>query len=344
MTGNEGPKTERLAMMRPSSRQFFARGAGRRAMSRRREARLPRRPCPSSSAWAPPERRAAGMLQFASAVRVKGTDDRFSDHRRFRVSKVLGQGAHGIVYDAEDSERGQRVALKKLKNLDPAAVYRFKQEFRAVAALRHANLVRVHELMYSDGDWYLTMDVIEGEDFIAHVRGEAGLAVSSTVVAEEEAAAVAKPRPARAPTGRLDERRLRSALGQLAAGVLAIHAAGRLHRDLKPSNIRVTAEGRVFILDFGLAVAWQSDDGSGRTLERTGDLLGTPLYMSPEQAAGQRLTQASDWYSVGVILYEALTGRVPFEGGAYDVLRGKQIWTAPDPRAHAPDLPGDLAE
>jgi serine/threonine protein kinase len=115
--------------------------------------------------------------------------------------------------------------------------------------------------------------------------------------------------------------RLRASLRQLTEGVAALHAAGKLHRDLKPSNVLVTPEGRVVILDFGLAVEWARDPLEGASRDR---LAGTLTYMSPEQAAGEELTRASDWYSVGVMLYQSMTGKLPFEGTRLQVFHDKQ--------------------
>jgi len=135
------------------------------------------------------------------------------------------------------------------------------------------------------------------------------------------------------------EARLRAALKQLVDGVLALHAAGILHRDLKPFNVLVARDGHVVILDFGLAatttdLAPSSQDGR----------FGTPAYMSPEQARGGALTMASDWYAIGVMLYEALTGQLPFSGAAADMLHARLNRTPRDPRTIRADLPEDLAD
>ncbi len=136
--------------------------------------------------------------------------------------------------------------------------------------------------------------------------------------------------------GVVDGVRLRAALRQLALGVLAIHRAKKLHRDLKPSNVLCTASGRVVILDFGLVAT------PGPRRERR--VVGTPAYMSPEQAQGLPLGPASDWYAVGVMLYEALTGELPIEGDVRAIMAGKQSFDAPDPRTRAQGVPDDLAE
>ena len=128
--------------------------------------------------------------------------------------------------------------------------------------------------------------------------------------------------------GVVDEVRLRAAFAQLVAALVAIHRLGIVHRDIKPSNVLVTAEGRVVVLDFGLAAELTSD------ATPVGSLAGTPGYMAPEQALGQTPTPASDWYSVGVMLYEALTGQLPFTGTPFEILLAKQQ----SPRSLTPPL------
>ena len=173
---------------------------------------------------------------------------------------------------------------------DPAAIYRFKNEFRSLTDVNHPNLVQLYELLLDDQRWFFTMELVEGRDFLDHCRGHP--------VTDPEI----PPAAVDDPDG------LREIARQLATGLSALHDAGKLHCDIKPSNIRVAHDGRVVLLDFGLVQELFPTHGD---LTVDAELAGTPAYMSPEQAAGSRLTVASDWYSVGVVLYEALTGHRP---------------------------------
>jgi eukaryotic-like serine/threonine-protein kinase len=243
---------------------------------------------------------------------------------RFELLEVLGRGGMGVVYKARDRRTGQVVALKEMRQVSPEALYRFKKEFRSRADRTHENLVSLYELFAEGDEWYFTMELVEGVDFTSYVRhGHDRHAVRSS------------PRPADAAA----IERLRGALRQLAAGVAAIHEAGQMHRDLKPGNVLVAAAGRVVVLDFGLVAEL---DRSSSLNSTEGRLLGTVPYMAPEQAAGRSLTPAADWYSVGVILYESLTGRLPFDGNAYEVLQAKQNNDPRPPQEHVPDVPDDL--
>ena len=231
---------------------------------------------------------------------------------RFGIGRRVGEGAMGCVFEAFDEQRRSAVAIKTLSWLDPDSVYRIKSEFRSLADVRHPNLCQLHEL-FSDDGWFFSMELVNGERFDRWVR----------------------------PNDVLDESRLRDALAQLLSGVGAIHDAGKLHRDLKPSNVLVDEDGRVVVLDFGLAVAWNPDD-PGRTGMQEG-LSGTPAYMAPEQVSGAAATAASDLYSIGTMLFVALTGRLPFQGGVDEILAAKLRDPAIGVGAVFADAPPDLA-
>jgi eukaryotic-like serine/threonine-protein kinase len=274
--------------------------------------------------------------------------DSFEGTERFSIRRRLGAGSFGTVYEAFDAERGTPVALKVLRQADPAAIYRFKKEFRALADVTHPNLVELFELMSDGVRWFFTMELIDGVPFLKHVRGNALLALqtstaSPTIDARERAAADTVERridPAALEIeARPDWDRLRTLFLQLAEGLSALHAAGRVHRDIKPGNVMVSREGRVVILDFGLVA-----ELTPQMLDRSSGLhaVGTPAYMSPEQARGLAVGAATDWYSLGVILYEALTGVLPFCGEMTDLLARKQHRDPVPPRKHVPVVPEDL--
>jgi serine/threonine protein kinase len=330
------------------------------------------------------------------------TEDHKADPRtalsgRFVFEQQLGEGGFGTVYRARDTLRDATVAVKVLTRVDPVSLFNFKTEFRALTCLVHPNLVQLHELLARDGQWLLSMELIEGGDFLAFVRplgpdqraagsrpsgqeaspgttssitpsvGEIPWGNSQSVVpilasdgpSESDTARGAKQRKPRR-TGALDESRLRSALRQLCDGLGALHQANRLHRDLKPANVLVCAEGgRVAICDFGLVTeggvgprVGQEGDPSGSSPTTGGrsrgreKIVGTVAYMSPEQAMGEPLTSASDWYAVGVMLYQALCDEMPFSPrlSFRDALLAKQRGAPVHPCLLVENAPKDLAD
>ena len=280
----------------------------------------------------------------------------FAGTGRFQVMSRLGAGGMGIVYEAYDRERRTRVALKTLRTLTADAVLRFKNEFRILQDIEHPNLVSLGELIEDGGQWFFTMELVDGTDFWSWVRpGDSRLRAGSSVSpsadtldlrARMEAEACLEGVPAGAlatgapmPGPGYDEPRLRAAMLQLAHAVTALHDAGKVHRDIKPHNIRVRADGRVVLLDFGL-VTESSADARVSDVE----VVGTADYMAPEQGAAQPVGPAADWYAVGVLLYEALVGSLPFTGSALEVLMNKQRQTAPAPSQRVAGIPKDLDE
>jgi serine/threonine protein kinase len=227
---------------------------------------------------------------------------------RFTVRQFLGQGGMGVVYEADDRERRTRVALKALPYVDAAGIYRLKQEFRSLAGVCHPNLVRLHELFCDGGEWFFTMELVMGGAWLEYLG---------------------------ATTNQLSRQRV---LGELATGIHAIHQAGKLHGDLKPTNVMVTREHRVVILDFGLA----SDQESHAVGRMPAEIIGgTPCYMAPEQGAGYPSSCASDWYAFGVMLFEVLTGELPFQGTLRTVLEQKRQQDAPRASTLRPEIPQD---
>jgi tRNA A-37 threonylcarbamoyl transferase component Bud32 len=265
-----------------------------------------------------------------------------SDHR-FEMGGRLGEGGMGVVYRAHDRQLGRDVALKILRHASGRDLYRFKREFRLLADIAHPNLVALHELHTAGDQWFVTMELVEGVPFLAWVRPAVDPTADPDAELEGPTATVQIPRAGARSSllAPLDARRLSAALAQLADGVLALHASGKLHRDLKPSNVLVRGDGVVKLLDFGLIAEVESIVAE-RTHEQAA--VGTPAYMSPEQAADQPLSEASDWYSVGVMLYEGLTGRRPFEGPIGEIMRRKQDEVPLSPLAIDDDVPPALAE
>src|SRR5262249_3538785 len=238
----------------------------------------------------------------------------------YEVLGELGRGGSGVGYQARQVSLNRVVALKMIlagPHADADSLRRFRAEAEAVARLRHPNIIQVYEHGHSAGHAYLALEYVEGGTL---TRQTAGV-----------------PRPPEYAAQIVET---------LAAAVHYAHGRGFVHRDLKPANVLLTADGALKITDFGLA-KWLHDTPGGDAAAaptRTGVLVGTPAYMAPEQAAGNRdVGPAADVYALGVLLYQLLTGRLPFQGdGALDVLRQVQEEEPLTPRRLRPGLPRDL--
>ncbi|TWT97408.1 Serine/threonine-protein kinase PrkC [Neorhodopirellula pilleata] len=273
----------------------------------------------------------------------------------------------GAVFLVHDTELSSDVALKLLPRVNAKTLARFKREFRSLANIVHPNLVSLYELI-SDGDqWYFTMEYVQGSMFNAvpladtFDTDEANAPTSEVDLATREATSTdlsGEEEPTLYPPvlSNLDWDSVRQAYAQLAAGIEALHSFGKIHRDIKPSNVMMRENGQVVILDFGLIAegfpispspesdaggssSWRSDSHEGND-----EVVGTVRYMSPECAAGGSVTAASDWYAIGVMLYETLVGKPPFSGRLLKVLSLKQRMV-PTPVAElVPGVPEDLAK
>jgi serine/threonine protein kinase/tetratricopeptide (TPR) repeat protein len=279
---------------------------------------------------------------------------------RFKILRRIGEGGMGMVYETMDVERGVRVALKTVIHHDADALARFKHEFRSLQDIHHPNLVGLGELVADEDDVFFTMELVEGTDLLTYVRGDARRvdgSGSQTVVDARRAADMTFIDPPRdvtieesdaTPHDRpmlslasdataFDEVRLRDAFRQIALGLSALHEANKVHRDIKPSNVRVTPEGRVVLLDFGLVL-----DTEDRHDTEMSMMAGTPAYMAPEQISSHGVGPEADWYAMGVMMYQCLTGRRPFEGTTMDVMAAKLVRDPPPPSALISGVPRDL--
>ena len=271
----------------------------------------------------------------------------FTGTERFVVERCLGSGGFGTVYQAYDRLRRAPVALKILHHADPASLLALKREFRSLADLSHPNLVSLYELLTEQDLWFITMEHIKGSEFVGYIDGATPTpaAADTRALAETRAATerltaaniIVAPRPLRPPLTPVNLERLDVALRQLAAGLTYLHGEGRLHRDIKPSNVLVTEEGRVVLLDFGLVTELESFSSGAQV-----DFAGTPAYMAPLRETGAPFTPADDWYSVGVMLFESLTGTLPFTGSLFEILQAKSADDAPSPRALVPSVPAHI--
>lgn len=257
----------------------------------------------------------------------------------YELKNYLGEGGMGVVYSARELRTNELVALKVLSRVDAGGIYRLKREFRTLASILHPNLARLIELRVSDDTCFFTMELVHGKSFLEYL----GVAVrdhedDATSSGESSIAEFHEPRSGRAPLfDGVNEARLRDTLSQIVLGIRAVHDAKQLHCDIKPSNLLVEDSGRVVVLDFGVTIGFGHDP-----FRTEGEIAGTPAYMSPEQALGSALGPASDWYAVGVVLYEALCGVLPFDGSRLRILQDKQSQKPAPPSSLRPDVPSDL--
>ncbi|MDB4977248.1 MAG: ATPase/protein kinase family protein [Myxococcaceae bacterium] len=252
------------------------------------------------------------MMQTGLGAHEGGKQELLFD--RFGALEELGSGGFGTVVRAFDFVTGHEVALKLLHRGDPDGTERFKKEFRSLVELEHPNLVRLGELFERDKRWAFSMELVPGEGFLEWV------AAPNT------------------PAG-FDEPRLRAAVSQLATALEALHGMGLIHRDIKPANLRVDHDGRLVLLDFGLVT--QLAQGAQSTAQH---LVGTIQYMAPEQTESRPSSAAVDMYAFGVLLYEALTQRLPFEGDLRQIMLAKYAQRPLPPREWNEHVPPDLEQ
>lgn len=241
---------------------------------------------------------------------------------RYEVRAAIGGGGMGDVFRVWDPVRRREVALKVLKFSYPRALHYFKREFRAIARLSHPNLVSLYDLHCEDGRYFYTMELLDGVDIYVYVNG------SQLIV--EDPHRLADP---------LRTAKVRASMVQLLGALAYLHDRGRVHRDIKPSNILVSPTGEVHLVDFGI-VKELLPGSAGESLSQ---VFGTATYMSPEQSLGSRVNAASDLYSVGIVLYELLAGRPPFEGDSADVVNQHRRTPPPSLVQRVPGVPPDLA-
>src|SRR6188768_3788228 len=231
---------------------------------------------------------------------------------RYRIIRKLGAGGMADVYLAEDQELGRRVAIKILNDrhaADDSFIERFRREAKNAAGLSHPNIVSIYDRGEAEGTYYIAMEFLDGRSLKELIVGRGPAPIKTAI----------------------DYAR------QILAAVGFAHKHGIVHRDVKPHNVLVGGEGRLKVTDFGIARAGASQ------MTEVGSIIGTAQYLSPEQAKGAPVDQTSDLYSVGIVLYELLTGKVPFTGDSPVEIAMKHISAIPEPPSSLrPDIPEDL--
>ncbi|HVA72693.1 MAG TPA: tetratricopeptide repeat protein [Candidatus Limnocylindrales bacterium] len=235
---------------------------------------------------------------------------------RYRIECLLGQGGMGRVYKAYDKELDRTIALKVLQpelTTDPNAMQRFKQELLLASRISHKNILRIHDLGEADGVKFISMAYVDGEDLHHLLRTH----------------------------GKLPAERARKIAEQLCEALEAAHGEGVVHRDLKPQNILMGKNDHVYVSDFGLAKSLES---SAAGMTRTGQFLGTPRYMAPEQVEAKPIDNRTDIYALGLILFEMVTGEDAFKGDStLQIMYRRVKEKPPNPKQLNPELPENLS-
>ncbi len=237
---------------------------------------------------------------------------------RYQLQNPIGRGGMATIYRGLDRRMDRTVAIKVLReaySTDPKFVTRFQREARAASALQHPNIVQVYDYGQTDGNYFIVMELIEGTDLRRYLRSRGVLDIDRAVIIAHD----------------------------IALGLGAAHRRGIVHRDVKPQNVLVGRDGSIKLTDFGIASVYK--DINAERLTTTGMTLGTVQYYAPEQAQGEIVTPAADVYALGIVMYEMLTGRPPFDGETPVAVAMQHIQDRPTPPRHLnPQIPPALEE
>src|SRR2546425_2827757 len=232
---------------------------------------------------------------------------------RYLLQSRIGSGGMATIYRARDLEMDRDVAVKMLREVystDPKFVKRFQREARAASALQHPNIVQVYDYGQTDGNYYIVMELVEGTDLRRYLKSRVVLDIDRAVIIAHD----------------------------VALGLGAAHRRGIVHRDVKPQNVLVGRDGSIKLTDFGIASVYK--DINDERLTTTGMTLGTVQYYPPEQAQGDIVNPAADVYSLGIVMYEMLTGRPPFDGDTPVTVAMQHIQDTPTPPSQLnPNIP-----
>src|SRR5256885_11541105 len=237
---------------------------------------------------------------------------------RYKLQDPIGRGGMATIYRGQDLRMDRVVAIKVLREVystDPKFVTRFQREAKAASSLQHPNIVQVYDYGQSEGNYFIVMELVEGTDLRRYLRSRGVLAIDRAVIITHD----------------------------IALGLGAAHRRQIVHRDVKPQNILVGRDGSIKLTDFGIASAYK--DINADRLTTTGMTLGTVQYYAPDQAQGEIVNPAADVYALGIVMYEMLTGRTPFEGDTPVAVAMQHIQDAPlAPSQLNPNIPSALEE